>query len=149
KPNTFETQRNRGSGGNKGFMELFTCSTSRKRCLMKSPTSLSWQSLDTVPWKLAAFLRILSERSAEVVELNDISSCILGSAFKVHTAIGPGVLESVYQTCLHHELRKAGLRVESQVSLPVQYDGLRMESGYRIDLLVEDIVIVELKCVEA
>ena len=83
------------------------------------------------------------------MELNDVSSCILGAAFKVHTAIGPGVLESVYQTCLHHELRKAGLRVEAQVSLPVHYDGLRMDSGYRIDLLVEDVVIVELKCVEA
>ena len=83
------------------------------------------------------------------MELNEISSRILAAALKVHTVIGPGVLESVYQTCLHHELRKAGLRVEAQVSLPVQYDGLRMESGYRIDLLVEDVVIVELKCVEA
>ncbi|HKT51120.1 MAG TPA: GxxExxY protein [Candidatus Angelobacter sp.] len=83
------------------------------------------------------------------MELNEISSRILAAAFKVHTAIGPGVLESVYQTCLHHELRKAGLRVETQVSLPVQYDGLQLEFGYRIDLLVEDLVIVELKCVEA
>jgi GxxExxY protein len=83
------------------------------------------------------------------MELNEISSRILAAAFKVHTAIGPGVLESVYQTCLHHELRKAGLRVEAQISLPVEYDGLQLESGYRIDLLVEDVVIVELKCVEA
>jgi GxxExxY protein len=83
------------------------------------------------------------------MELNEISSRILAAGFKVHTAIGPGVLESVYQTCLHHELKKAGLRVEAQVSLPVQYDGLQLESGYRIDLLVEDIVIVELKCVDA
>jgi GxxExxY protein len=83
------------------------------------------------------------------MELNEISSRILAAAFKVHTAIGPGVLESVYQTCLHHELRKAGLRVDAQVAVPVQYDGLQMESGYRIDLLVEDTVIVELKCVDA
>jgi len=83
------------------------------------------------------------------MDLNEISSRILAAAFKVHTAIGPGILESVYQTCLHHELRKAGLRVEAQVSLPVRYDGLEMESGYRIDLLVEETVIVELKCVEA
>ena len=83
------------------------------------------------------------------MELNEISSRILAAAFKVHTAIGPGVLESVYQTCLHHELRKAGLRAEAQVSLPVQYDGLQLESGYRIDPLVENLVIVELKCVEA
>jgi len=83
------------------------------------------------------------------MELNEISSAILAAAFKVHTAIGPGVLESVYQTCLHHELKKASLRVESQVAVPVHYDGLNMESGYRIDLLVEDLVIVELKCVDA
>ncbi len=82
------------------------------------------------------------------MELNQISSQILAAAFKVHTAIGPGVLESVYQTCLHHELRKAGLRVEAQVAVPVQYDGLYLESGFRIDLLVEDRIILELKCIE-
>jgi GxxExxY protein len=83
------------------------------------------------------------------MELNEISSRILAAAFKVHTAIGPGVLESVYQTCMHHELKKAGLRVDAQVAVPVQYEGLQLESGYRIDLLVEDTVIVELKCVDA
>ena len=83
------------------------------------------------------------------MELNDISSRILAAAFKVHTAIGPVVLESVYQTCLHHELRKTGLHVETQVAVPVQYDGLQLESGYRIDLLVEEMIVVELKCVEA
>lgn len=82
------------------------------------------------------------------MELNQISSQILAAAFKVHTAIGPGVLESVYQTCLHHELRKTGLRVEAQVAVPVQYDGLQLESGFRIDLMVEDRIILELKCVE-
>lgn len=85
----------------------------------------------------------------EEMEANEITSQILAAAFKVHTAIGPGVLESVYQTCLHHELRKAGLRVEAQVTVPVHYDGLHLESGYRIDLLVEYMIIVELKCVDA
>lgn len=84
----------------------------------------------------------------EGMELNGISSRILGAAFKVHTEIGPGVLESVYQSCMHHELKKAGLCVEAQVAVPVQYDGLQLESGYRIDLLVEDMVVVELKCVD-
>ena len=65
---------------------------------------------------------------------------------KVHSAIGPGVLESVYQTCLLHELQRAGMTVQAQVSLPVLYDGLHLDSGYRIDLLVENTVIVELKC---
>ena len=83
------------------------------------------------------------------MELNEISSRLLGAALKVHTGIGPGVLESVYQTCMHHELKKAALRVDAQVAVPVQYDGLQLESGYRIDLLVEDVVIVELKCVDA
>ena len=87
--------------------------------------------------------------SKGVLELNDISGRIISCALKVHTAIGPGVLESVYQTCLLHELQKAGLAVQAQVALPVEYDGLRLDSGYRLDLLVENTVIIELKCVEA
>ena len=82
------------------------------------------------------------------MELNQISGKIIACALKVHTAIGPGVLESVYQTCLLHELRKAGLSVQAQVALPVVYDSLHLDSGYRLDLLVQDTVIVELKCVE-
>src|SRR5262249_12526159 len=61
---------------------------------------------------------------------------------------GPGVLESVYKTCLQHELKKSGLAVQSEIALPVLYDGLCMDSGFRIDLLVENLVIAELKCVE-
>lgn len=83
------------------------------------------------------------------MELNEISGRIIAAALKVHTAIGPGVLESVYQTCLLHELKKTGLAVQAQGALPVIYDGLYLDSGYRIDLLVEDTIIVELKCVEA
>lgn len=83
------------------------------------------------------------------MELNEISGRIIAAAFKVHTAVGPGVLESVYQTCLAHELRKTGLAVQVQVALPVVYDGIPMDSGYRIDLLVENTVVVELKCVDA
>lgn len=83
------------------------------------------------------------------MELNDLTSRILAAAFKVHSAIGPGVLESVYQTCLDHELRKTGLEVQGQVSLPVLYDGLKLDAGFRIDLLVEGTVVVELKCVDS
>ncbi len=68
---------------------------------------------------------------------------------KVHSALGPGLLESAYEACLMHELRKAGLRAESQVALPVVYDGVRIDLGYRLDLLVDDLVIVELKAVDA
>jgi GxxExxY protein len=68
---------------------------------------------------------------------------------RVHSRLGPGLLESAYQACLAHELRQRGLTVGVQVGLPVEYDGLRIESGYRIDLLVENAVVVELKAVEA
>ena len=82
------------------------------------------------------------------MELNEISGRIIACALKVHSAIGPGVLESVYQTCLLHELQRSGMTVQAQVALPVVYDGLHLDSGYRIDLLVQNTVIVELKCVE-
>jgi len=67
---------------------------------------------------------------------------------KVHSAIGPGVLESVYRTCMAHELKKLSLGVSCEVVLPVVYDGLRLDSRFRIDLSVEDIIVVELKCVD-
>lgn len=82
------------------------------------------------------------------MEINDITGSIVDAAMKVHTALGPGLLESVYEKCLKHELVKRGLRVESQMWLPVVYDGTEIEGGYKIDLLVEEIVVVELKVVE-
>jgi len=69
-------------------------------------------------------------------------------ALRVHTALGPGVLESVYETCLAHELRKRGLSVETQVAIPVVYDGIRLEAGLRIDVLIERQLIIEIKAVE-
>jgi len=68
---------------------------------------------------------------------------------RVHTALGPGLLESTYAACLQHELRGMGLRALAQVGLPVVYDGVKLDLGYRIDLLVEELVIVELKSVDA
>lgn len=82
------------------------------------------------------------------MELNIITGKIIDAAMKVHTALGPGLLESAYEACLIHELKKIGLKVLSQVALPVCYDGIQIELGYRIDLLVQDIVIVELKAVD-
>ena len=66
----------------------------------------------------------------------------------VHTALGPGLLESAYEACLAHELRKRGRKVLGQVGLPIVYDGIGIDVGYRIDLLVDDLVVVELKTVE-
>ena len=73
---------------------------------------------------------------------------IVDSAYKVHTALGPGLMESVYEACLCHELKKRGIPFRKQVSLPIVYDGLRLESGLRLDLLADDSVVVELKAVE-
>lgn len=78
---------------------------------------------------------------------NEIAGHIMRSAFKVHTALGPGLYESVYEAALAHELRKLGLLVETQVALPVVYDGIRLEVGFRLDMLVERKVVVELKSV--
>ncbi len=68
---------------------------------------------------------------------------------KVRSVLGPGLLESAYHACLEHELRKCGLHIASQVGLPVIYEGNKLDLGYRIDLIVNDAVIVEVKCVEA
>ena len=81
--------------------------------------------------------------------INHITHQIIGAAMRVHTVLGPGLLESAYQACLLHELRKQGLAAASQVGLPVVYEGERIELGYRIDLIVGDVVIVEIKCVDA
>lgn len=77
-----------------------------------------------------------------------IAKTILDSAFRVHTALGAGMLESAYEACLAYEIRKAGLKVLTQVQLPILYDAINIDAGYRIDLFVEDEVIVELKAVE-
>jgi GxxExxY protein len=83
------------------------------------------------------------------MKLNQISFNILSAAIKVHGVLGPGLLESVYQKCMEIELKKRGLQVESQVDLPVIYEGEKITYlGFRIDLLVESAVIVELKSVE-
>jgi len=79
---------------------------------------------------------------------NEISYAIRGAAFKVHTELGPGLLESVYETALAYEIRREGLEVKTQVGIPVMYDEIKMEQGFRMDLLVNSKVIVEIKSVE-
>ena len=82
------------------------------------------------------------------MNIEDIAAIIVDSAIKVHRALGPGLLESAYQRCLAHELRKRGLCVETEVVQPVTYDGEQIDAGYRIDVLVEGCIIVENKAVE-
>ena len=80
---------------------------------------------------------------------NEIATVILDAAFKIHRILGPGLLESVYQATLDFELQKRGLRVLQQVGLPVYYEEIKLELGFRVDLIVADKVIIEIKSVEA
>ena len=80
---------------------------------------------------------------------NDISFDIRGAAFKVHTALGPGLLESVYEIALAHELKQKGYEVKTQIGLPLIYAEIKMDIGFRLDILVNDSVIVEVKSVES
>jgi GxxExxY protein len=88
----------------------------------------------------------LPEPSAEI---DALGRQVVDAAVKVHCALGPGLLESAYEHCLAHELHQRALRVERQVALPIDYEGLRLDAGYRLDLLVQGSVIVEVKAVEA
>jgi GxxExxY protein len=83
------------------------------------------------------------------ISVQEISHGVITAAMRVHSELGPGLLESAYTACLQHELKKAGLKSDAQVGLPVVYDGAKLDLGYRIDILVEDLVIVELKSVDA
>lgn len=78
-----------------------------------------------------------------------IASKVLNAAFRVHSNLGPGLLESVYERCLCHELSKEGIRFNAQLVLPINYDGMQIDGGLRIDLFVENSVVVELKAVES
>jgi GxxExxY protein len=80
--------------------------------------------------------------------INEITGDILGAAMKVHSVLGPGLLESAYEVCLIYELTNRGLHVADQVVLPVVYEDVRLDAGYRMDLVVEDAVLVELKSVD-
>ncbi|SDG79265.1 GxxExxY protein [Psychroflexus sediminis] len=80
---------------------------------------------------------------------NELATKIIGAAIEVHKQLGPGLLESTYETCLAFELRQIGLDVNQQIALPVIYKDVKLNAGYRIDLLVENKVIIEIKSVEA
>ena len=98
-------------------------------------------------------MEMLTQRrgDAEVMveELNRVSGVVVDRAVKIHMALGPGLLESVYQRILAYELRKAGLKIETQVPIPVEWDGHVIEESFRADIIVEEKVLVELKSVES
>ncbi|WP_309092629.1 GxxExxY protein [Phenylobacterium sp.] len=89
------------------------------------------------------------ERQEPSAAADAVARQIVDASLKVHKALGPGLLESVYEACLRHELTLRGLSVRRQVPQPLEYEGLQLDAGYRLDLLVEDLVIVEVKAVEA
>ena len=91
---------------------------------------------------------MINHRDTETQRLNQITERIIGCAIEVHRSLGPGLLESAYEQCLCYELSQIGLKFESQVSLPVIYKGVKLDCGYRMDLVVENLVIVEIKAVE-
>jgi GxxExxY protein len=80
--------------------------------------------------------------------VNDLTDKIIGCAIEVHRTLGPGLLESAYQQCLFYELREQGIWVEKEISLPITYKEIKIDHGYRIDLLVENKIVIELKTVE-
>lgn len=93
---------------------------------------------------------LYKHRDTESTEVKDpLTDKIIAAAIEVHRSLGPGLLESVYETCLCHELQLRGLSFERQKALPVVYKGVRLDTGLRIDLVVENVVIVELKCVDS
>ena len=79
---------------------------------------------------------------------NEIGEKVIGAAMRVHTALGPGLLESAYEACLAHELEAVGFSVRQQVVLPIVYEKLRLDAGYRLDLLVNELIVVEPKAIE-
>ena len=83
------------------------------------------------------------------MEINQITQKIIGCAIEVHRNLGPGLLESAYEECLLYEIRNAGLSAERQVAVPVVYKDIKLDYGYRIDILVENSVVIELKTVDA
>jgi len=92
---------------------------------------------------------IIIRLKMDINELNDLTHKIIGCAIEVHKQLGPGLLESAYEECLCYELSLNGLNYERQVPVPVVYKEIKLNTGYRIDVLVEKIVIVELKAIEA
>ena len=83
------------------------------------------------------------------MEINDLSYKIIGFAIDVHKELGPGLLESAYQECLFYEIKNAGLKVVKELALPITYKDIKLDHGYRIDLLIEDKIVLELKTVES
>lgn len=82
------------------------------------------------------------------MEINELTEQVIGAAIEVHRELGPGLLESAYRMCLVHELYLRGIQCRTEVDLPLQYKGVKLDCGYRVDVLVEDVLVLELKTVD-
>lgn len=96
----------------------------------------------------ASITRSYTEKKCTIMEFNEITEKIIGCAIEVHKQLGPGLLESAYEECLAYELNNLGLKIERQKAVPVVYKNIKLDCGYRLDILVEDLVIIELKTVD-
>jgi GxxExxY protein len=91
----------------------------------------------------------VNRRDAETQSFNELTERVIGACIEIHRALGPGLLESAYEECLCYELSQAGIRFERQKPLPVHYKDVKLDCGYRLDLVVEEKIIIELKAVES
>lgn len=90
----------------------------------------------------------MQDKTAVAPDVNSLSAVIVDAAFKIHSTPGPGLLESIYESCMDYELKKRGCSVKRQMSMPIIYDELRLDAGLRLDLLIDNKIIVEIKAVE-
>ena len=90
----------------------------------------------------------IAEHTVARMKENEIATAVVEAAYKLHTGMGPGVFETVYEVCLAHELRKRGYGVERQVPVPIVWDGIKFDEGFRADLIVDDCVLIELKSIQ-
>ena len=90
----------------------------------------------------------MHRRDAEVQRVNEVTDGIIGASIEVHRALGPGLLESAYEECLCYELEVRGIPIQRQVPLPVVYKGIQLDCGYRMDVVIDDLVVLELKAVD-
>lgn len=89
-----------------------------------------------------------AQREPVPARTEEVARAVVDAAFRVHSKLGPGLLESVYETCMEYELKKRGLKTQRQVVVPILYDELTLDAGFRLDLLVDESLVVELKAVE-
>ncbi len=107
-----------------------------------------------VAWRYSFYTKLrrgytkFHKEKTRVMNENEISRIVIGCAIEVHKQLGPGLLESAYQECLYYELTQAGLKVQKEKPMPIVYKEVKLDHGYRIDLLIEDSVVVEIKTVE-